>query len=214
MITILEIAYFTSYLLPVPFMALFFIKTGHFDFLKKFGVLTVFIPILAYLLLGDIGYNLPLVIGYWILILFGATIFNKKGYTYPQALSLSFCLAYFGSFLWELPTLIYTIVIRGGIDGAFPLHIIYIFPILFIYEKIKTNKPKKEVASTLVWVLSYSALVLSVLVLGGFDIWNINYNSIANQRFEEFMWMINRIIVITGMFLIYSKSSFRREPKP
>ena len=194
-------------------MALFFIKTTRFDFLKKFGILTTFIPILAYLLLGEIGYALPMALGYWILILFGTSIFNKKGYTYPQALSLSFCLAYFGSFLWELPTLIYTIIIRGGIDGAFPLHIIYIFPILFIYEKIKTNRSKKENTTALTWILSCSAIILLVLVLGGFDIWNIGYNSITNQRIEEFLWMFNRIIIIIGLFIIYSKSTLRKEQK-
>jgi hypothetical protein len=214
MITILQIVYFASYLLPVLFMALFFFKTTKLDFLKKFGLLTVFIPILAYLLLGDLGYTLPLVIGYWVLVLFGASIFNKKGYAFPQALGLSFCLAYFGSFLWELPTLIYTIIIRGGIDGAFPLHIIYIFPMLLIYEKIKTNKTKKENITVLTMILFYSTLVLFALVLGGFNIWNITHNSLFNQRIMEFIWMINRVIVITGLFLIYNKSTLRKETKP
>lgn len=214
MITILQIAYFTSYLLPIPFMALFFIKTTHLDFLKKYGILTLFIPILAYLYLGNLGYALPLVLGYWILILFGTSIFNKKGYTYPQALSISFCLAYFGSILWELPIIIYTIIIRGGIDGAFPLHIIYIFPMLLIYEKIKTNKSRKEIISTLTWILSYSVLILIVLVLDGFNIWVVSQNSISGQGIMEFWWMINRIVVITGLFLIYIKSTLRKEPKP
>jgi hypothetical protein len=211
MITILQIVYFTSYLLPILFIALFFIKTTRLDFLKKFGILTLFIPILTYFYLGSIGYTLPLVLGYWILILFGASIFNTKGYTYPQSLSISFCLAYFGSFLWELPTLIYTIIMRGGVDGAFPLHIIYIFPILFIYEKIKTNQSKKEITITLTQILFYSVMVLFVSILSGFDIWNIKQNSISNQGNLEFLWMINRMVIIVGIFSIYIKSTLRKE---
>jgi len=213
MITILQAAYVSSYLLPVPFMALFFVKTNRLDFLKKYGVLTIFIPLLAYLYFGAIGFTLPLVLGYWILILFGATLFNSKGYTYPQSLSIAFCLAYFGSLLWETPIIIYTAIIRGGVDGSFPLHLIYIFPMILIYEKLRTNQPRKEIASTLTWTLSYSTLVLFVLVLGKFNIWDTSQNSIANQGIIQFLWMIARILVIVGLFSIYVKSTFRKAQK-
>ena len=213
MIDITQIAYFTSYLLPIPFMALFFIKTHKLDFLKKYGILTLFIPILAQLYLNNLGFSFPLVLGYWILILLGTSLFNSKGYTIPQSLSISFCLTYFGSLLWETPIIVYTAIIRGGIDGAFPLHIIYIFPMLLIYEKLKTNQPKKEIATILTWTLSYSVLILAVLVLGNYNIWIPAQNSISKQGIEQFLWMTTRILVITGLFAIYAKSTLRKEIK-
>ena len=142
--------------------------------------------------------------------MFGVFIFNNKGYTIPQSLSISFCLTYFGSFLWETPIIVYTAIIRGGIDGSFPLHIIYIFPMLLIYEKLKTNKPKKEIITTLTWALFYSALTLNVLLLGGFNIWNTSLNSVSNQGIIQSLWMINRMIVISSLFLIYINSTLRK----
>ena len=209
-----EIIRFTSFLLPIPFMILFYIKTDKLNFLKKYNILTLFIPIFASLCFDDTGFNLGLITTYMIFVLFGTSIFNSKGWGYPQALSISFLLTYFGSFLWELPTLIYTIIIRGGIDGAFPLHVIYIFPILFIFEKIKINQPKKTTITLLAWMIFYSVLALFALISINADIWNVTQNTTAMQAIEQVSWMMNRIIVITGLFAIYIKSTIRKEQKP
>jgi len=210
---IAEIIRFASFLLPIPFMILFYIKTDKLDFLKKYGILALFIPILANLYFTDIGFNLGLITTYIIFVLFGASIFNSKGWTYPRALSLSFLLIYFGSFLWELPIIIYTIIIRGGIDGAFPLHIIYIFPMLFVYEKIKTNRTKKELFNLGTQTIIYSVLILFVLIISSIDIWNITQATTVNQSIAQILWMINRIIVTIVLFSIYAKSSLRKEKK-
>lgn len=165
------------------------------------------------IIFNTLGYNFPLIIAYTTLVLFGTSIFAKKGWTYPQALSLSFCLTYFGSFLWELPTHIYTIIVRGGIDGAFPLHLLFIFPIIFVYEKVRTNKTKKETISTLFIILTCSTIILFTLVISGFNVWKVSTNPFSNRIAEEALWMLNRLIVIIGLFKIYAKSSLRRETK-
>jgi len=206
-----EIVRIVSFLLPIPFMALFYVKTNKLDFLKKWSLPILFIPIFAQIFFTDIGFKFELVLAYTIFVLFGAYVFNSKGWTYPQALSLSFCLAYFGSFLWELPTHIYTIIVRGGIDGAFPMHLLYIFPIIFIYEKVQTNQPKKEILNTIISILGFSMIVLVVLLAGGYNIWYVNQNPPLEQSIMEFLWMFNRIIVIFGLFTIYIKSTVRKK---
>lgn len=208
-----EIIRVTSLLLAIPFMALFYIKTDRLNFLKKYAILTLFIPIFARLIFTDIGFNIELIFAYMIFIIFGASIFNKKGWAYPQALSISFCLVFFASFLWEVPILTYTIIIYGGIDGAFPLHLLFIFPMVFIYEKIKTNRKKKDIlffGANMMW---YSIFMLAILVASNINIWQITQESLANQTIAQFVWMTNRVIVIMGLFLIYIKSSLRRGDK-
>lgn len=206
-----EIIRTLSFLLPIPFMALFYIKTNKLDFMKKYGILTLFIPIFLNILSSDFGYHLDLTFAYMIFVLFGAHIFSQKVWTYPQALSLSFCLTYFASFLWELPTHIYTIIVRGGVDGAFPLHLLFIFPIIFIYEKVQTNQSRKEVYNILVQIIGYSTLSMIVLLLSGIDIWNVAQNPQSGQIVEEALWMVNRMVVVIGLFYIYSKSTLRKE---
>ncbi len=206
-----EIIRIVSFLLPIPFMALFYVKTNKLDFLKKWSLPILFIPIFTQILFTDIGFKFELVLAYTIFVLFGAYVFNSKGWTYPQALSLSFCLAYFGSFLWELPTHIYTIIVRGGIDGAFPMHLLYIFPIIFIYEKVQTNRTKKEILNTIISILGFSTIVLIALLAGGYNIWYVNQNPLQNQSIMEYLWMFNRIIVIFGLFTIYIKSTVRKK---
>jgi hypothetical protein len=142
--------------------------------------------------------------------LFGASVFNRRGWTYSQALSMSFCLVYFGSFLWELPTHIYTVIVRGGIDGAFPLHLLFIFPMIFIYEKVKTNQSRKRIAITLLEILGYSTLLLIVLLIANFNVWNVSQNPASAQGIEQSLWMINRMVVMVGLFSIYAESSLRQ----
>lgn len=208
-----EIVRITGYLLPIPFMALFYIKTDKLNFLKKYQILTLFIPIFMQLIFGDLGYNIELIFAYVILVLLGTTIFNEKGWTYPQALSLSFCLVFFGSFLWELPILTYTIIIRGGIDGAFPLHLLFIFPMVFVYEKVKTNKKRINNLNLLLVMMVCSSIGLLVLITSKVDIWNIVQSRMSDQVFAQTLWMVNRVIVIGGLFAIYIKSSLRKEIK-
>lgn len=208
-----EILRLTSFLLPIPFMLLFYIKTDKLDFIKNNSLIILLFPILASLLLTDIGYNIELVLAYTIFVLFGTQVFKKANFTYPQAISISFCLTYFASFLWEIPTHIYTIILNQGIDGALPLHLIYIFPMIFIYEKLKTNQTKKHTFKLLLLIFGYSTAVLISTVLGGYDIFIIKNNPLFMQGILEASWMTNRIIVVITLFLLYSKSSFRRKNK-
>lgn len=202
-----------SFLLPVPFMILFYIKTNKLNFLKNNPFPVFFVLVFLQIIFDYLGYNLPLIIAYISLTLLGVSIFVKKSLTYPQALSISFCLTYFGSFFWELPTHIYTIIIRGGIDGAFPLHLLFIFPVIFVYEKVKTNKTKKEIFSIVFKITSCSVIILLFLVIFNFDIWYVPANSPTNQIIEEVLWITNRIIVIVGLFKIYEKLSLRKVKK-
>lgn len=208
-----EIIRFTSFLLPIPFIILFNIRTNKLNFLKKYGILTLFIPIFFQLLFVDIGFHLHLIFAYMIFVLFGMSIFNSKGWAISQALSISFCLVYFGSFLWELPIHIYTIIIRGGIDGAFSLHLLYIFPMVFIFDKLKTNQPKREILELLLIFLGWSTFIMFMLVGMGLDLWNILANPLFGQIMMQSLWMLNRMVVIFGLFAIYIKSSLRKESK-
>lgn len=199
-----------SFLLPIPFIALFFIKTDKFDVFRKYAVLIFFVPIFAQILFTDIGYNLGLISAYIAFTLFGASVFNDRGWKYSQALSLSFCLVYFGSFFWELPYHIYTIIINGGIDGAFPLHLLYIFPMVFVYEKIKSNSSKQDILIILSGILLISTLGMGILLGLNLDIWNVLNNTQIERVLEETLWMITRLVTMFGLFAIYTKSSLRK----
>ena len=195
-------------------MLLFNIKTTKFNSLKNYIVLTFFIPIFLRLLFGvNIGYNIELIILYITLVIFGTFILNQKDLTFLRSLSLSFCLVYFGSFLWELPYHIYTTIVRGGIDGAFPLHLLYIFPIVFVYEKFQTNRTIKEKLSILCVILSFSFLVMLSLISNNYNIWSVTLNTSTEQIIEETVWMITRIVTMLGLFIMYSKSTLRRRDK-
>lgn len=207
-----EIIRFTSFLLPILFMILFYIKTDKLNFLKKYGILTLFIPIfVSFYSIEALGYPLQLILAYMIFVIFGTTYLNNKGWTYSRALSLSFCLTYFGSFFWEIPTHIYTIIIRGGIDGSFPLLLLYILPMFFVYEKVKTNYSKKSITILITYLLSYSTLILYFLISNNIDIWQTTPFSPVAQSFTQILWMMNRIFVIIPLILLYSKSSLRKK---
>ena len=209
-----EIIRVLSFLLPIPFMALFYFKTTKFNFLKNYIVLTFLIPVFLRISFGNnIGYNIELIITYMTFFVFGTLFFNRKNWTFLKSISLSFCLVFFGSFLWELPYHIYTIIIRGGIDGAFPLHLLYIFPIVFVYEKVRTNKLFKENVKTLCIILGFSSLVMISLLLSSYNIWNVYLNSSIEQTIEKSVWIISRAVTFLGLFFIYSKSTLRKENK-
>lgn len=207
---IAEIIRFTSFLLPIFFMLLFFVKTDKLNVLEHVDILFLFVPVFLLIFNFDFGFKIELLTAYMILIFIGTHILLRAGWTYVRALSIAFCLAYFGSFLWELPTHIYTIALRGGIDGAFPLHIIYIFPILLIYEKLKTNLPRKDILKTLLCIFGYSSIVLIALVASGANIFDIQQNSLADQNVIQAAWMINRIAVVVWIFAIYANSTLRK----
>ena len=209
-----EIIRIISFLLPIPFMALFYLKTNKFDSAKNYIVLTLLIPVFLQILsVNNIGYKIELIIAYMTFVIFGTFFFNKRGWTFLQSLSLSFCLVYFGSFLWELPYHIYTTIVRGGIDGAFPLHLLFIFPIVFICEKVKTNRTLKENLSILCVILSFSLLIMLSLISNNYNIWHVPSNSLSEQIIEETVWMIVRIVTISGLFIMYSKSVLRKGDK-
>ena len=209
-----EIVRIISFLLPVPFMLLFCIKTNKLNSVKNYIILTFLIPVFLQILsVNNIGYKIELIIVYMTFVIFGTFFFNKRGWTFLQSLSLSFCLVYFGSFLWELPYHIYTIIVRGGIDGAFPLHLLFIFPIVFIYEKVRTNQTIKKNLSIFCVILSFSLLVMLSLISNNYNIWHVPSNSLSEQIIEETVWMIARIVTISGLFIMYSKSTLRKGEK-
>jgi len=203
-----------SFLLPVPFMALFYIKTTKFNPLKNYIVLTFLIPVFLRVFFGvSIGYNIELITFYITFVIFGTYFFNQRNWSFLQSLSLSFCLVYFSSFLWELPYHIFTIIVRGGIDGAFPLHLLFIFPIVFVYEKVKTNRKILENMDIIYTILLFSFIVMINLLMYGYNVWNVTLNLPYEQIIEESLWMITRTVTVLGLFFMYSKSTLRRRKK-
>lgn len=209
MIDVGAVIRFSTYLLPIPFMALFYLKTHRLDFLRTYGFLLLLLPLVIQLFV-PIGYDLFLALAYLLFVLAGAYVFSFEGWGYPQALSISFCLAFFGSFLWELPIIVYTIFARGGIDGAFPLHMLFVFPMIFIYEKLKTNQPRKMVLYIVGFLMSYSVYNMLLMPLIDVNIWSIESAPYMSQVFGQTLWMINRAAVIVGLFFIYLHSTLRK----
>lgn len=193
-------------------MPLYYIKTSKFEWLKTYAPLALLVPILMQMAFGNnIGYRLELMLFYMIMTMVFMVHLCNRGWRVPQALAVAGCLTFFGSLMWELPIMVYTAILRGGIDGAFPLHLLYIFPIVFVYEKLRTNKSKMEVLTWVAISLLASTIYLHCLLYFNVDIWFLNLNPVSTQVIVEVVWMLNRLITIGCLFKIYSLASERKK---
>ena len=198
--------YILHYFLPIPFMALYSWKTDRFD---KYWEFRLIAPIICMSLLllktlydiyGVFFVNWILTLLYTLLIILGTELFLDKCHL-PQALSLAFNLAFFNSVYWETPIHVYTALYHGYIDAAFPLHVIYILPFFFLYQKIRFPKPhRKQYALFCLGLLISTLFLLPVIIFYNPDIWSNPVPSWASL-----LWYINRFVsyaILCKLFLM------------
>lgn len=194
---IAEVVRFSVFLLPILFMLLFDVEKPRFDWLKVYGPLLFVGAVVFVLFFGDVGFNLELVVAYLAFGSFGVMFFSNRGWSFNRALSLSFCLVRFGGFLWELPIFVYTIVLNGGVDGAFPLTLLFLFPMLFVYEKVRVNRSKREIVGFV-----FSSVAFSVVVL-----WLV----LVLDTFVLGLGMVNRVVTMLLLFGLYANANLRKK---
>ena len=205
--------FFLNYFLPIPFMLLYSLKTdrfnrfyGLFDF--PFLVVSGFVAFalkFLYQFYGVFIVDSILFFLYSNLVCLGVIAFQKKC-NLPQALSISFNLAFFNSVYWEIPIHIYTILYHGYVDMAAHLHVLYALPIFFVYQKIRLPNPAwKNYALFLSGLLISTLCLLPVITFHSPDIWNNPPPSWAGL-----LWLLNRIICFLILCKIYVKGELSK----
>jgi len=142
----------------------------------------------------DVGFSLAisLIIGLY---------FLRKKYDYPQAFSFAFIITFLNSFYWELPIIVYTVFYRGYIDQAMPLHILSVFPVFFIYQKIKITNWKKTIpilASGLIVSIVFMMPLIQVGIIPSF----LSIKDYAPSAWLQALWAVNRLICFFPLLYI------------
>lgn len=196
------------YFLPIPFMLLYGWKSTKLDRYKNllgfpalcfFAFATVLLKYLYELRLFYLVDPL-LFFTYGVFVCMGTDILMDRGWHFPQALSVAFNLAFFNSVYWEAPIHIYTLLYRGYVDAAFPLHLLYTIPFFFVYQKTRLPKPHGRFCLAFLGGLAFSALsLLAVLTFHSPDIW-----SQPLPMWTSLLWFVDRVVCFTLLIWIYS----------
>ena len=181
--------YISHLFLPIPFMLLYSLQTKKFNRFTNVVVLTpVAISLILYRLnISATSVGSTLQTCYALMFAIGTFIFRQK-YDLPQAVSFAFNLAFFNSLYWEIPIHIYTPIYLGFFDQTYPLHVIYAFPAVFLYNKLRFPNPHKKTILLFLSGLIFSTIGLGLRVLYNPYIWGdfppyIDWFSFANRFF-------------------------------
>lgn len=203
---------FSSWLIPIPTMILFFWKTNKLD---KFTFLTipftVIISIFVFTTGVQLGFRPELIIFYLIMMTFSLLLFRKK-YNFPRALCIAVNLSFFGSLFWETPYHVYTIYLRGYLDQAFPLHLLYAFPAVFIWGKIKLRVDELDIG-LIGFSLGISTLSMILLLDLGADLFWTYTNPPNLWLLIEITWMFVRAICFMSLYIIFYRGVLRQKVK-
>jgi hypothetical protein len=194
-------------------MILYHLKTKKLHISVKYIFPVIIISeILTFFLSGKLFVYRPELISFYILLSsFSFIAFHKK-YNFLQALSISFCLTFFVSLYWELPYHILTILQRGYLDQAFPLHLLHAFPAVFIWQKIEVKMDRKNIF-LLISSLGLSTFGMFCLIGLGADISSGYYNTGMLWLTIELVWFMTRAICAYAVYQIFLRGQIRSRKK-
>jgi len=124
-----------------------------------------------------------------------SNVLERRGWHFPQAISISALVVFIGSFYWESPFLIKN-ALTTGFQSDWLLHITGLFMVWFIKDSIGWKTDKFSLGLVIVGFISATVFMLFWPVpLGvvGSDIWNSTY------------FMIDRMICTVITFLVIKK---------
>lgn len=179
-------------------------NTNRFDSLKYptiFGSI-IFGAMLFYFRI-NLAISSILILFYSIMGSIGILAFMRK-YDFVKSLSLSVALGFAASGLWEVPIIVYTIFYKGYIDGAFPLHLLFIIPLLLLQRDIKI-KPSKINILTIVSLMAFNCLMLLIHI----QIHGANIYSIGGIENNILLWF-SRIVTVITLYSIYYRGEYLR----
>jgi len=201
-LTLPELVRFVSWLLPIPFMLLYFVKTKR---LNKYTDFAFYVLVAAFvgLFFADsnrLGFSFWL-LQYYVMAVNAVFLLYRRKLDFPQALSLAFNTVYFNSFFWEIPIHVYTPIAKGFIDQAASLHLLYVFPFFFIYS-VTDIKVTRENLAVLALNFAVSTFLMWLLLALNIDIWNVTAEPFDRRFIVEFTWLVNRIFSLTCLTAI------------
>lgn len=192
------------YLIPAISPILMRTKTNRFDSLKYptiFGLI-IFGMMLFYFRIS-IAVSSILILFYSIMVSLGILVFMRK-YDFIKSLSLSVALGFAASGLWEIPIITYTIFYKGYIDGAFPIHLLFILPLLLLLSDIRIEVSRRNILTALfIMAFNYLMLVIHIQIHGP-NIWVIRgYGN------NIFLWL-SRLVTTVTLYSIYYGGEYKR----
>jgi len=181
-------------------------NTKKFDLLKYPTFCVSHIPaLIVYALhIKNFAVSYTLILFYSVAVSLGIIVFMRK-YDYVKSLSLSVALAYAASGIWEIPIVLYTMACRGYIDGALPLHIIPVIPLLLLMSDIKIKDSRTNIITVLL-VMFFNCAMLGVRIkFFDVNIWNVTYGFIGDVPF----WL-SRVVTLVALYGIYYRGELKR----
>ncbi len=179
-------------------------NTNKFDSLKypTFCVSLVFGLILYYYRISIVISSI-LILFYSVAVSLGIIVFMRK-YDYVKSLSLSVALAFAASGIWEIPIILYTVVYRGYIDGGFPLHLVYIIPLLLLMSEIRIEVSRIDIMTVLLMMLFNCAMLGIHIKIHGANIW------IVHGFTTNILLWLSRPVTVAALYSIYYRGELKR----
>jgi len=179
-------------------------NTNKFDSLKYPTLFTSLIvgSILYYYRIG-IVISSSLILFYSVAVSLGIIVFMRK-YDYVKSLSLSVALAFVASGVWEIPIILYTVAYRGYIDGAFPLHVIYIIPLLLLMSDIRIEVSRINIMTALLMMLFNCTMLGIHIKIHGANIW------IVRGFTTNILLWVSRPVTVAALYSIYYRGELKR----
>ena len=205
MITIANFLNTSLYLLLTISPILMRTNTNKFDSLKYPTLCVSWIPgvVLYYLPIKNFVASYSLILFYSVAISLGIIAFMHK-YDYIKSLSLSVALAYAASGIWEIPIILYTVAYRGYIDGAFPLHIIFIIPLLLLMSDIRIQVSYVNIVVVLLMLFFNCAMLGIRIKFFGVNLWNVH------SFIGSVPYWLSRVVTIIALYSIYYRGELRK----
>jgi len=199
------------WILPIPVMIFYHIKTTKLNFMYRLMFLQVSILITIFVISNfQLGFN-PVLMSYYVVVGFIGLMFFKKKYDYPQAVSIVFNIIFLNLLYWESPTYIYTVFVYG-IREAVVLHIFPIYSFFFLYT-ILDFKLTKENVQLLLLGFGFSCITLWFLVYSNVNIWYSETYLEGMYWFKEVVYSITRSVCLTILYYIFYNCSVRKKKK-
>lgn len=197
---------FSVWLLPIPFMILYHSRTARLNFLTYPTITLLLLTAATYPFLLFSSFHSDVLIVYSVTITIGIYVLRFwKNLNYLQALSLAFITSFVASSYWEIPIFLFTIVHRGFIDQAMPLHLLSFFPVIFLLQKLRVTNKRRTIFILLLGLLISVVFMLPLIHTGVLPSF-LDTQKYVSPLWLEILWVSNRLICFFPLLYIVYRS--------